>query len=145
MKKVTLIAALCISMLAFSSTPEKTIGIKIKFGKPSLGCLKFGICDFSIVFNLDDILESLLTSKEERTGYGYAIGGKSSGIRLTLLKQALSEESRKTFFSNGEFIVEEDYPLPNEVCDVLGLTPGYVIRKGVYPYSENLKEIILNL
>ena len=146
MKKVTLIVALCISMLAFSSTAADPVyGIKIKFGKPSKDCKKFGICNITIVIDWASIVENLFANVEERTGYGLTQTTESAKLQINFVKEYMTQLTLKSFFQDGKFIVEEDYALDPSVASALNLAPGYVIKKGVYKYMENAKEIILIL
>ncbi len=148
MKKVALIIALSISMLAFSSKPEPpgpVIGVKIEFGKKSQDCKKFGICYITINFEVGNLFDNAQSPTEERTAYGYSSATKNSRLQLKLNKSFMTRSTRNEFFSDGKFLVEEDFVLPDEMAEKLGLSPGYTIRSGVYPYTETASEILLTL
>ena len=148
MKKVALIIALSISMLAFSSKPEPpgpVIGVKIVFGKKSQDCKKFGICYITFNFEVANLFDNAQPPTEERTAYGYSSATKNSQLQLKLTKSFMTRTTENEFFKDGKFLVEEDFVLPEGMAQKLGLRPGYTIRSGVYTYTETASEIILIL
>ena len=148
MKKVALIIALSISMLAFSSKPEPpgpVIGVKIVFGKRSQDCKKFGICEITINFEVGNLFDNAQPPTEERTAYGYSSATKDARLQVKLNKAFMTRSTQGEFFNDGKFVVEEDFMLPKRVAEELGLRSGYTIRSGVYTYTETASEIILTL
>ena len=151
MKTFVMIIALTFTMTTFAEPlisfdpPGPTIGIQIEIGRKKLDCLKFGLCKISIVWDLGNLFGNYLTAAEDRVAYGYATATGSSGMSIRLVKEYMTQETLTEFFGNGEFIVGEDFYLPDDVTKALGLKRGYIIPEGVYKCTENSKEIILNL
>ncbi len=125
--------------------PGPSVGIQVVFGKKRLDCQKFGICYVKLIFDLDELFGSNLTAAENGVGYGYASRGESSRFTVKFIKDYMTDETRSEYFQDGKFRVEEDYVLPDNIIQKLGLTPGYRISEGLYNYIENSKEIILIL
>lgn len=145
MKKVTLVLLMLVTVAAYSSEPGPWIGIKFKFGKPSLECAKFGVCTLEILFNFDEIKNSLFANKVENEGYGYPSVTKSSKLSVRFSKSGMTASTYKKHFSSGYFIVEENYKIPQSVVEELGLPEGYIIKTGKYKFTETTEEIIITL
>jgi len=151
MKKVTIIAALCIFFLpdvksiAAKPKPGIPIGIEIVFGRKKFDCEKIGICKIQLFLDLEDLFSKSMDAAEERVGYGYASKTETSKLRLRLVKDYMTSNTRTVFFSGGNFLVEEDYPLSPDVIKELGLPRGYVIKAGTYAVTETSAELILEL
>ena len=146
-----MILALCLGLSCYSvelnsiEPPGPTIGVQIVFGKKKLDCLKFGICYIQITFDIDELFGSSLAAAENGVGYGYATKNETDRLNVRLIKTYMTAETLSEHFVDGNFRVDEDYKLPEDIALKLGLKPGYAIRTGVYKYTENSKEIILTL
>lgn len=146
MKKMMLILVMLATVAAYSSPPPgPSVGIKIEFGRPKKNCTGFGICSIQFVFDLQAILESLLEHTEPDVGYGYPAVDENDRLVVKLVKNASLPATLSKYFTKGIFVVEEDYVIPPEVVDAIGLPPGYVIKKGSYKYSETQNNILLIL
>ncbi|MCX6290488.1 MAG: hypothetical protein NT126_01835 [Bacteroidetes bacterium] len=47
----------------------------------------------------------------------------------------ITPEAFKTYFSNGFFLCEDDFPLPAEILKEIGYEDDYTIKAGKYPIS----------
>ena len=74
MRTLTFFIALSIAVpanlleLKASEVPGPTIGVKFVFGKKKLDCLKFGICDIILFFNIEELFGNALTAAENGVG-----------------------------------------------------------------------------
>ena len=145
MKKLTLIVLFLSAITIYASNPGPKIGFKIEFGKPSLGCKKFGICTFQLIIDLDELLKGIITNVDENSGFGYPNVSEEGTLSLKLLKSTMTAETMKKHFNKGKFVVEEDYVFSTSVIKALNLPAGYKIKKGIYSYTESESEILLIL
>jgi hypothetical protein len=92
------------------------VSIQIDWGRVSRGCKGFGICDVTIVIDI-----------ENKTFSGSAQNGS-----FVLEMNDTGLKSVQSSFESNTIIIEEDFVLSNEVCKSLGLKQGYIVKTGKY-------------
>ena len=108
----------------FDGTPR--IHVTIEFGRKSKDCKKFGIC--SITFDFSEFFTARATGS---TGTAWIENGR---LQVEFNRASMKAEAIQTYF-DGKVLIEEDYELPKEIAEALGVS-SYKIRAGAYPLSS---------
>lgn len=114
------------------------VQFEVRLGTDQGGCRDRGLCYIRIWF-----LGKAQFVPEPRTGFGE---GSFENDRLTILFDLgnMEPKTREAFFGSGNFVVEEDYSVTDEVANALNIK-SYTIKKGSYPIkmvSKNIAEVV---
>lgn len=125
---------------SLSANPFK-ITITINIGARSKGCSGFGICSIVISANL---ASDMKPSDNSSTGTADVENGK---MTIHFKKSSMTREAIAKYFANGQFKVDEDYQVAQEIAAPRDVATGQasgkrqyqplIIRKGVYNVKDN--------
>ena len=104
--------------------------IVLKFGRPR-DCRGIGICEGKIVITTDDAPKPIGNQVN-------AIADINMEGKLVLAfnrKTDLTTEAFQTYFSQGNFICEEDFPVPPEILRTLNYPGSITVKAGDYPIT----------
>lgn len=105
-----------------------TITIKIARKKD---CLGFGLCRFTIQSN------DIAARPVGNDGKALAEMRSDGHLILKLNKKTdISPEAFETYFSNGVFVCEDDFPVPDEVLKAMDFKGKYTIKAGSYDVKQ---------
>ena len=126
---------------SLSANPLR-ITITINIGARSKGCEGFGIC--SIIISASLSTESNRPSNNSSVGTADVVNGK---MTINFKKSSMTREAIAKYFANGQFIVDEDYQVAQEIVAPRDVATGQasgkrqyqplIIRKGVYNVKDN--------
>ena len=129
------------SVSSLSATPLR-ITITINIGARSKDCSGFGIC--SIVISANMASESIKPSNNSSVGTADVVNGK---MTINFKKSSMTREAIAKYFANGQFRVDEDYQVAQEIVAPRDVATGQasgkrqyqplIIRKGVYNVKDN--------
>lgn len=109
------------------------ITVIIEFGKKSKGCLKIGICRFTI----EDIQrQSGPVNENTAQATAWINNGK---LQLEFDRSSMTDATYQTHFGSGQFQLEEDFVLPTDVAFALGVR-SYTIKTGRYSLPQSTSE-----
>ena len=125
---------------SLSANPLR-ITITINIGARSKGCSGFGICSIVISANL---ASDMKPSDNSSTGTADVENGK---MTINFKKSSMTREAIAKYFANGQFKVDEDYQVAQEIAAPRDVATGQasgkrqyqplIIRKGVYNVKDN--------
>ena len=128
------------SVSGLSASPLR-ITITINIGARSKGCSGFGICSIVISANL---ASDMKPSDNSSTGTADVENGK---MTINFKKSSMTREAIAKYFANGQFKVDEDYQVAQEIAAPRDVATGQasgkrqyqplIIRKGVYNVKDN--------
>jgi len=104
--------------------------IRVTLGSPPPSCNRFGVCHI-------DVLPGWM-----RAMPGEAVGSceaDDSGSRLTITiteGSGIDAETTQHYFSDGNFVMESDYRLSDEICTSLQIRYGSSIPAGTWKASS---------
>jgi hypothetical protein len=120
----------------FGDPPLPVLRATVTLGTLSKKCKGMGICSLTLEPG----------SGKPEAVLGYAVRIQLTGekrLRFTFRKEALDTQAKATFFTTACFRMEEDFPLPEELCS--RLQPVHtVIRAGEYPIVETASVLIID-
>lgn len=129
------------SVSSLSASPFR-ITITINIGARSKGCEGFGICSIIISANL--ALDANRPSNNSSVGTADVVNGK---MTINFKKSSMTREAIAKYFANGQFKVDEDYQVAQEIVAPRDVATGQasgkrqyeplIIRKGVYNVKDN--------
>ncbi len=132
--KILVLTLLLISGSVIEAYSSITITFRIARHRD---CKGMGWCKWEAII-IDDGNEK--DGKEGGDGNdGTGIIGLNERNRIILTinrKTDLSPEVYEKYFSEGDFICEDDFPVPGELLKALNLKESYIIKEGKYPISE---------
>ncbi len=128
-----LLTALSLPTFASNNLPEPPsdgIGPIVKFqvelGRRKLGCIRFGICNITVLMTIEPRTEAL--TENTATGTAQITDGK---LVMLFDRNSMTESTYQYHFGTGKFIVEEDFQLSPEVAAALGFR-SYNVKTGNY-------------
>lgn len=102
--------------------------ISVEIGRRKFNCTRFGFCRGNYDPNIK--IENLPAPVENKVfGAGSVVGKKLS---MEFYRSSMTANTYDTYFGGDNFIVEEDFELPDDVSTVLGIK-SYTIKAGIYP------------
>lgn len=110
-----LFAILLITASSLQSFAGPKLDIHIEFGRKSMGCTRFSICNHSHEFS------TRINATFENTG---------KALSLSFVNEALIGHDGQ--IQNGYFIMEEDYVINDADKKLLSLPASFVIKTGKY-------------
>ena len=129
------------SVSSLSASPFR-ITITINIGARSKGCEGFGIC--SIVISASLSSDANRPSNNSSVGTADVVNGK---MTIHFKKSSMTREAIAKYFANGQFRVDEDYEVAQEIVAPRDVATGQasgkrqyqplIIRKGVYNVKDN--------
>ncbi len=108
------------------------ITIIIEIGRKSKGCKGFGWCNSKIDF----YNASGLNGENTATATACIVNGR---LNVEFNRSSMTESTYQTHFGSGYFQLEEDYLLPSELAQALGVK-SYTIKTGQYPIPESTSQ-----
>lgn len=113
--------------------PEDGVGPKlsiwVEFGRKSKDCRGFGFCHTGGNIEWNGETEKNAPPGENRaTATVWIENGK---LVLEFNRQSMTDATYFSYFGTGEFVMVEDFYLPNEIVVALGIR-SYVIQSGLY-------------
>ena len=127
MKRLILAAVMGFCLFGTSTIHAQSQGengppvIELVFGRPSKGCLGFGICKFAVHLSRQDIKELATV---------IALLRPDGSIKVKMPEDVY--KSNLGQFKSGYLVVEEDYPIDKATTRAIGAKDGYTIKKGKY-------------
>jgi hypothetical protein len=107
-------------------TPTES-ALTIRLGNPNQDCNGGGLCGISLESKAGiPVTAKVVTEK-----------GTQKLVLQVNKQQAFADEKGRAAFSGKSFTMEENYRLPEVVCQQLKLKSGTQLQKGVYPISPS--------
>ncbi|MBC7774099.1 MAG: hypothetical protein H7246_01570 [Phycisphaerae bacterium] len=110
------------------------ITIIIEIGRKSKGCARFGFCD--ITFSLDYRSAPAPNGENTATGSAWMENGK---LKIEFDRASMTNATYQTHFGSGYFQLEEDYVLPSDLAQALGVK-SYTVKTGKYAVPQSTSE-----
>ncbi len=128
--------------------PPAQVLAGVKFGQLSKNCDNSGICEVELMPANAELFSAAPTAADPCARPVTCLLSASrhleNFLELAVVKSDLCEQCRqKQFFKKG-FKLDEDYHLPEHVCQALQLEKA-VITKGLHPYLESIGLLIVRL
>ena len=118
------------------------ITITINFGQRSKGCEGFGVC--SIIISASLTSDANRPSNNSSLGTADVVNGK---MTINFKKSSMTREAIAKYFANGQFRVDEDYEVAQDIVAPRDVATGQasgkrqyqplIVRKGVYNVKDN--------
>ncbi len=138
MKKHIYIALLCLSSIAYSQEQNTTLNATIVFGHGP-DCRGYsGICSFQSISNKKAEANTQISFNRESNKLTFIVLIKDTVTKLKIT----NNELEKGFYL---YNFEEDFVLPREILNNLGITNATKIKKGNYLVKEEDDKLIMKL
>ena len=107
------------------------IRVNVQFGDPKKRCAGSGIC----TIKLASVTSGQGYEKQCSAATAYILGTEPNSIAISFIKASMAACTSNHYFGGGEFLIEEEYKLPDTIAKKLQLPFGQV-QKGIYSIKE---------
>jgi hypothetical protein len=128
MKKLIIAAVLLITTTAHMLAGP-IVNIHFEFGRKSLGCQNFGICNGGI-----DVTWKYTTVQ---------VNEETQTLQISLTKEAVV--GKEEYFKGNTITFEEAYTLPADIQKALGLRSTTTIEVGTYKLIKTTKGVQISI
>ena len=118
-----------------------TLPVSVILGNPRVNCSRLGIC--SLEGTEPDILSFRPIS--HRNVYALLSVTPDAQLQLSFPLETMLPITRKMFFGEAGFIIEEKKPLPYTICQKLALPLYHSFSDGVWPIKEEDGKLVVTI
>jgi hypothetical protein len=112
--------------------------VHVTFGRIDRECEGLGICKVTMV------QDGARINRACCSGLAVVSLSQKDELELSFLKSGLSESQKQQYFSDNQFVMENGYSFPTDLCQLLGKTEIY-FPAGWYPLENELSFLTLRI